>query len=115
MSLTSLKRRLRECVNEEKRDFFPKFFKTGKGEYGEGDCFLGVIMPDIRAIAREPRDPKGIPPKGILLYKAFTSFTAPCEFPLGTLVFWTDGRAINWQRSFLMRYGSKGTMGTKEK
>lgn len=56
MSLTSLKRRLRECVNEEKRDFFPKFFKTGKGEYGEGDCFLGVIMPDIRAIAQEHRD-----------------------------------------------------------
>jgi 3-methyladenine DNA glycosylase AlkD len=37
----------------EKAEFFPRFFKTGIGEYGEGDQFIGVTVPDQRAIAKE--------------------------------------------------------------
>lgn len=50
--LTSLKNDLAAKANPEKAAFFPRFFKTGPGDYGEGDLFLGVTVPDCRSIAR---------------------------------------------------------------
>ena len=44
---------LKKKSNPEKKAFFPRFFKTGPGEYGEGDKFIGVIVPDQRKIARQ--------------------------------------------------------------
>lgn len=47
---------LQALSDAEKREIFPKFFKAGKGEYGEGDRFLGVTVPNIRGIAKLHKD-----------------------------------------------------------
>ena len=44
---------LRSHSDEEKKVVLPRFFKTGKGEYGEGDRFMGVVVPNTRKVARE--------------------------------------------------------------
>lgn len=42
--------------NEAQRSVLMHFFKTGKGQYGEGDEFLGLKVPQTRAIVREALD-----------------------------------------------------------
>lgn len=51
--LSDIIQALQELSIPEKAVFFPKFFKTGKGEYGEGDVFIGVTVPDQRTVAKE--------------------------------------------------------------
>ncbi len=47
---------IRKLKNKEKAEHALRFFKTGKGEYGEGDKFLGVRVPEMRKIAKENKD-----------------------------------------------------------
>jgi len=51
--LKEIKESLAILAIPEKAAFLPRFFKTGKGEYGEGDQFIGVAVPEQRKVARE--------------------------------------------------------------
>lgn len=51
MALNKLRRELHKYANKEKAKVLAGFFKTGPGQYGEGDIFLGVKVPEIRKIA----------------------------------------------------------------
>lgn len=50
MNFTQLRRQFRAQGNAERAAGAPRFFKTGPGEYGEGDQFLGLTVPQVRAM-----------------------------------------------------------------
>ena len=45
MTAQEIKEQLFAMADEAKRDFLPYFFKTGEGQYGYGDKFIGVVVP----------------------------------------------------------------------
>ncbi|WP_291066611.1 MULTISPECIES: DNA alkylation repair protein [unclassified Empedobacter] len=51
--IEQLKSTLQDLADEEKAKIMMRFFKTGKGEYSEGDIFLGISVPNQRLIAKE--------------------------------------------------------------
>jgi 3-methyladenine DNA glycosylase AlkD len=55
-TLTKLRADVRAAANPLDALFLQRFFKTGPGQYGEGDIFLGIRVPATRAIMRRHRD-----------------------------------------------------------
>jgi 3-methyladenine DNA glycosylase AlkD len=53
MTAQNLQRRLRSLGNPAQAAFVAGYFKTGPGQYGEGDVFVGVRVPALRKLARE--------------------------------------------------------------
>ncbi len=51
--IENLKKDILKLANPKQATLLQKFFKTGKGEYGEGDIFLGLKVPDIRKITKQ--------------------------------------------------------------
>lgn len=56
MKLLPIQKELRTQASTQKRVVLARFFKTGKGEYAEGDQFLGVTVPESRSIVKRYRE-----------------------------------------------------------
>ena len=51
--LNQIIKELQSKSTPEKAKIYQKFFKTGKGEYGEGDVFIGLTVPEQRELAKK--------------------------------------------------------------
>jgi len=54
--VSQIKNDLKKLSNKEKAVVLMGFFKTAPGEYGEGDKFIGVTVPNTRIIAKKYQD-----------------------------------------------------------
>jgi 3-methyladenine DNA glycosylase AlkD len=55
MTLAEVRRGVRRLENSRRADTLRRFFKTGPGEYGAGDRFLGLTVPEVRSLVRRYR------------------------------------------------------------
>ena len=51
--MSTLKQALLQLTNPEKAILAHRYFKTGKGEYGEGDIFIGLSNPQVQVLVKE--------------------------------------------------------------
>jgi len=54
--IDELKADLRKFASSERAKILARFFKTGPGQYGEGDVFIGATVPQSRAVAKAYKD-----------------------------------------------------------
>lgn len=53
MRATDVRKELQSRADPEKARVLQRFFKTGQGQYGAGDVFIGVMVPDSRQVAEK--------------------------------------------------------------
>lgn len=53
MNAEKIKEELFSIAEPGKKEILSRFFKTGKGEYGEGDLFIGVTVPQQRQLVKK--------------------------------------------------------------
>jgi 3-methyladenine DNA glycosylase AlkD len=56
VTIKNIRKKLQRLGSEENANVLQTFFKTGPGEYGEGDVFLGVRVPELRKLVKEYQD-----------------------------------------------------------
>lgn len=61
--------RLQALGDRQRAQALQRFFKTGPGEYGEGDVFVGIRVPEVRKLAKEY--------EGLPLYEAIKLLQSP--------------------------------------
>src|SRR3712207_4824763 len=53
MKVVELRKELKSMADPDKAAILQRFFKTGPGHYGEGDIFIGVMVPQSRKVAKK--------------------------------------------------------------
>ena len=56
MTVQDIQKRLKKLGNKKHAAISQRFFKTGPGEYGEGDVFIGIRVPILRKLVKEYLD-----------------------------------------------------------
>ena len=56
ITVIQMRKRLRSHADPSHVPLLQSFFKTGPGQYGEGDVFIGVKLPAMRSVCRDCRD-----------------------------------------------------------
>ena len=55
MTAEDARNKLKTLASPAKAKLAARFFKTGPGQYGEGDTFIGINVPTLRTVSREFR------------------------------------------------------------
>ena len=93
VNANKISKRLQNIGDKEDANFLQGFFKTGPGQYGEGDIFLGIRVPAVRKLAQEYKD---LPLKEILslLKSPFTRNRKPLYQLVKSKILWERRVAV---------------------